>query len=719
MFRIKTFVSRKRMFLWLFLAHSLWSFSQNTTLDSLETYVKKDTIRVNLLNNAANKIAATDTEKALQLFKESELLSDALRFRKGKAFSLLSAGKTQLNKADYAGATNSFQEALAIYEELKDKEGMANCYLNKGKANYYLIEFPKALENFKRAIDLSEEAGKPKIVSNAMMVTGMIYNAQGAPDKSLEQYKKAIQIDEKTGNKKGLSAILINLANLYKQKGNYTLALESYNKSLEIKKQLGDEYGVASNLNNIGTLYQEMEKNKEALAYYQKALPIFEKLNITKSVLGCLSNMGIILMYEKNPKALTLFKKALRMSNEAKDPANSASFLANIGGYYYLNKNYDSALEYYEKASKIQRQSGAKRELSFSYLNMGRTYYDKKEYDKALEIAQKGNQLAKELKLLNFQTDFSLLLSDIYYKLKEYKLAYENRQTHKELSDSIYKKENIDKLAQIKYKYAYKDTLNSAKKNVSFLKKTVQTIDAQRKWLIMGFICLLILLGFVMVLLKIRKVRMQNQQLLLEQKLLITQMNPHFIFNSIQNIQGLIYDEKNTQAVDYLDKFSALTRQILENSTQNYIALSEEIEMIENYLVIQQLLYSNKFDFTITIEDEIDTESIFLPPMLTQPFIENAIKHGLGNIAENGKVDIHFFLKDSKLFFEVSDNGKGFDNTKKTTNHKSLAMTITKERLIGYTKNQDFIVHTDNIKDAGENVVGAKVSFEIPYIYEN
>jgi LytS/YehU family sensor histidine kinase len=119
------------------------------------------------------------------------------------------------------------------------------------------------------------------------------------------------------------------------------------------------------------------------------------------------------------------------------------------------------------------------------------------------------------------------------------------------------------------------------------------------------------------------------------------------------------------------------------------------------------------------VAQDIDVESVFLPPMLTQPFIENAIKHGLGLVSKNGKIDIHFFLDAEKLFFEVTDNGKGFDHNQTTSNHKSLAMTITKERLVGYTKNQDFVVQTDNLKDGDQKVVGAKVRFEIPYIYEN
>jgi LytS/YehU family sensor histidine kinase len=203
----------------------------------------------------------------------------------------------------------------------------------------------------------------------------------------------------------------------------------------------------------------------------------------------------------------------------------------------------------------------------------------------------------------------------------------------------------------------------------------------------------------------------------LNQKLLLSQMNPHFIFNSIDNIQSLIYNKQDKEAVNYLTKFSKLTRQILENSNESYIALSEEVIMIDNYLVIQQLLYNNKFDFNIEVDDTIDTEAILLPPMLTQPFIENAIKHGLKSTSEKGQIDISFKFHNQKLFFEINDNGVGFSD-KETVNKKSLAMKITKERLINISKKTDFEVQTENRLDDKKNTIGAKVFFEIPYIYE-
>lgn len=169
----------------------------------------------------------------------------------------------------------------------------------------------------------------------------------------------------------------------------------------------------------------------------------------------------------------------------------------------------------------------------------------------------------------------------------------------------------------------------------------------------------------------------------------------------------------------YLTKFSKLTRQILENSNENYIPLSEELAMIDNYLVIQQLLYNNAFDFSIAVEDDIDADTILLPPMLTQPFIENAIKHGIQNKEGRGMIAIRFSLHDLKLYFELTDNGGGFGASQKDQNHKSLAMRITKERLANYTKKSDFTVQAENVLDQNEKVIGAKVIFEIPHIYEN
>lgn len=130
--------SCKRTLLFALLIFSYNAYCQQSMSDSLATYIKKDTVRVNLLNRYATKIFTTETNKALVLLKEATALADGLRYKKGKAYSLLFTGNAMIVKADYTQALAHFQDALPLYESLKDKQGMANCYFNFGRSYYYL-----------------------------------------------------------------------------------------------------------------------------------------------------------------------------------------------------------------------------------------------------------------------------------------------------------------------------------------------------------------------------------------------------------------------------------------------------------------------------------------------------------------------------------------------------------------------------------------------------
>lgn len=721
----------KFLILSLFFVSQSFLFAQNASLDSLQnalkTYPKKDTVRVNLLNKIATKIFASDGDKALKLLKESESLSDELSYKKGKAYSLLFSGNIMVNRADYTNAITYFDNAFEIYKSLRDKGGMANCHFNFGRSYFYLGNYAKAEENYKNAIALSEETGDQKRLSSSLIGIGVLYSKLDDYDKSMEQYQRALKIDEKIGNKKGIANSLNTIGNIYRKQAKYALALENYSRSLEIKEQLGEQQGIAANLLNIGMVYEELDKDEEAFQYYKRALVIFEKLKSKKETLATLTNLGVLYMnHKESAKAKDHFNRAFELSQEIKSKYDEANILLNMGTLGLLEKNYESALANLQKAVDIQNQLGDKRELSYGYLKIGQIYLAMKDYDKAMAFADKGSEIAKSLQLIDFQRDFAKLQSQIYYDTKEYKLAYEKSEAHKLLNDSIFKSEKLDEVADVKYKYHYKDSLNSANEREHSLQKTVKTIDTQlassnqqKIWWIVGFLGLVILLGILMARVKIRRVKMENKQLLTEQKLLRSQMNPHFIFNSLQNVRSLINSGQGEEAVHYLTKFSKLTRQILESSNVNYISLDEEIEMIKNYISVQQLLYDNSFDYEISVDETIDTEATFLPPMLAQPFIENAIKHGLSSKKKDGKIHISFYLKDGKLFFEVSDNGVGFGAVATSEGHKSMAMAITKERLVKYTKNEAFELEINNILDHAQNIAGAKVAFEIPYIYEN
>ena len=157
-------------------------------------------------------------------------------------------------------------------------------------------------------------------------------------------------------------------------------------------------------------------------------------------------------------------------------------------------------------------------------------------------------------------------------------------------------------------------------------------------------------------------------------------MNPHFIFNALNSVQSFMLENDTKQAAMYLSAFSKLSRSILDNSRKEFITITEETDTVKNYLKIQQLRKPDLFDFEIFVDKKIDTDFYLIPPMLTQPFIENSLLHAFNNIKRKGKIEISFKKTENKLKVSVTDNGSGYSD-KTNKNHKSQATEITIERL--------------------------------------
>ena len=182
------------------------------------------------------------------------------------------------------------------------------------------------------------------------------------------------------------------------------------------------------------------------------------------------------------------------------------------------------------------------------------------------------------------------------------------------------------------------------------------------------------------------KLELEKHLLSLEQKALQLQMNPHFIFNALNSIQALISQKDNKTARYQLAKFSKLMRSILENSRAQTIPLEDEIQTLENYLTIECSSRGNIFEFEVTTDENIDVEEVMIPPMMLQPFVENAIIHGVAHLSEKGKVTVLFARKNWTLECTISDNGIGRAKAKELKSqideqHKSAALEVTQERL--------------------------------------
>jgi hypothetical protein len=239
---------------------------------------------------------------------------------------------------------------------------------------------------------------------------------------------------------------------------------------------------------------------------------------------------------------------------------------------------------------------------------------------------------------------------------------------------------------------------------------------------LIGLVVLIIILAVIIVFMS--RLRERQNNMILQQKLFRSQMNPHFLFNSLVSIQNFIVNQEPSKASKYLSKFSKLVRNILDSSFEEYISLEEEISTIEYYLELQKVRYSDKFEYSIDLDETIDEESIMIPPMLAQPIIENAIEHGIKHKESNGHIIIRFLRINEHILFEIEDDGVGRTKAmeivlKQDKDHKSLATAITRERIAVLNKKskKKITLNILDLKDERGKATGTRVTFEIPVLF--
>jgi len=609
-------------------------------------------------------------------------------------------------------------------------EAMDYHYMEQDK-NYYVLNNMMgkiALENYKKSNTPELKKKYTLWMASYYSTVGTEYSftkerekGLGYHDKSIALFKKVKAYDEMYSQKLVKAALYVRMNQDDKAIPLIFDAIKYFEKD---KEYYVDDLAYA--YSGLGQIYIGQKQHQKAISYNQKAIRFYDdsysqEPNDHTSYLKSLAYANIAYSYsslKKFEESVDYCNKALQITRKIKNYTITGLVLSRLGNAKMNLGKLDEAEKIFNEILTIKELTAATNDaaLTSAHYGLAALYFKKDNLNKAELYAEKGFQLSKKTGSIDLQDHGAKLIYDISKATKNFEKALEMYQFHEKIVDSSQIQASKNELEQQLLKYDFE------KKELNYKLAAQKKAEVKNNWLmgLSGALFLLLIGGYFYY----RNTKQKQEITKLEknqikQKLLITQMNPHFIFNSISNIQGLIREKKEEESISYLNKFSVLTRQILENSNENYISLEEEVGMMENYLSIQQLLYSNKFSFTLVVDEAIDQESLFLPPMLTQPFIENAIKHGLADSDKNGKIDIRFYLKENKLFFEIFDNGKGFDNPKTISNHKSLAMTITKERLINYTKNQNFVVQTNTIKDKDEKVLGAKVVFEIPYIYES
>ena len=259
------------------------------------------------------------------------------------------------------------------------------------------------------------------------------------------------------------------------------------------------------------------------------------------------------------------------------------------------------------------------------------------------------------------------------------------------------------------------------------------TVEVSNGWLcnwyqqcggaIVSVVVLFLLMLTLFVFWRVRR-KDKRKMIELEQRLLLSQMNPHFVFNSLTAIQSYIFRSDPYMAGKYLASFAKLVRLILENSCEQLITIAKERETIEHYLDLQSLRFSGKFKYIINVCPDIAPEHHLIPPMLAQPFIENAIEHGIIHLSTQGQIAISYKLQGKKVVLEVEDNGIGIKKSlqqdeSSRTKHQSMAMQITRDRLkkLGEISGKRVGLEIVDLADTlPENSHGTLVRFVIPLI---
>jgi tetratricopeptide (TPR) repeat protein len=603
-----------------------------------------------------------------------------------------------------------------------------NILIAIGKHLFNLEDGGKSVNYFNRSLQLSETIDYKKgiYVSNNML--GNYYANQDENNKAMAYYSKALAAAKELKDERKYVGVLSNIGNIYVSRAQYTNALENYTQALKIREKIKDTIGIATSKANIATIYYYQKKYDVAIKHYLSALENKKDEN-TYFYSHLYYNLALVYEDIKDyTNALKYFNLSLKISKHIDDELGVAVANNGIARVYISQEKYNEALDIELKALDLFSKLNDKKRISETYGSLGVIYDSLKQYSKAEECFKKQLSISE---IINYKIALSasyLMLSNHYKINNKYKEAYDFFYLHKNMEDSIKIETNAKSLLEIQTEYE----TNNKIKEIELLKaeKNLQVLESKRnkQFTFSMFILATIVVLFIFILYNRKqtknKILLQNKYLTLERNALAAQMNPHFIFNSLGSIGGFISENKKEKALEYLGVFSKLIRHNLEQSRQQLTTVTDEVKMLQSYLYLEQLRYNNKFDFKVIVAKNME-DSAAIPPMFIQPFVENAILHGILPKTEQGNIIIKFYIiDDTNIVCEVHDDGIGIAEslkrkTKFSPKHNSLALTITEERVqtLNLMYKEKINISTHDLLNENNSVTGTLVKLVFPLNY--
>ena len=664
--------------------------------------------------NRDNKVVA-DTLIINELFESGYRFidgpSDSLLFYFGKALNLIQNNLTGL----YENKQNP--KLIKAYNKLKTR-----ALIEIGIEYFYRNDYEKALGYYSNALEIAKLIEDTELISECVSEIGIVYKNRGDYSRALEYYNMAFEMAKQLTDTAWIASCQVNIGNVYKEQGYLNIAQQHYLEALKIMESLGESRRIAACYQNIGDTYHRQRDYNQALQYFEKALFLAEKDNDNvREILIYLNICDVQIQLKQYKKARGLLQKTLELYKVTGYKLELDNCYVLFGDTWFFEDDYNKAIDYYQQALTIARQKNDLSGIAEIEGKLGIAFMQLHEYQKALNLFTNSAEIAENQGSLELLIDAKFNLSEINEKLGQHQLAFEYFREYSQLKDSLFNAEKYKAIKEMEVKY------ESEKKEqqlalLTQINEVQQLKLGRRNRMLFGSLAGFILLFVIGYLLYNQfRLKSKHKAIELEQRLFRSQMNPHFIFNSLIAIQSYIYKKEPVVAADYLAQFADLVRLILENTREEFIYLAKETKTLHAYLKLQQLRFENKFNYTLQVDDEWDPEAIMLPPMFAQPFVENAIEHGLRHKPGNGNITIVYAFQDKKsLTITIEDDGVGRKKAGEIENkkgHHSLALIISEDRLNNLSKKYrySFKLEVIDLTDKNGQPLGTKVSISLPF----
>ncbi|UCD59901.1 MAG: tetratricopeptide repeat protein [Flavobacteriaceae bacterium] len=589
--------------------------------------------------------------------------------------------------------------------------------------------------------------------------------------RSIDFIVQAISSLGQNPDKNELALALTNLGEVYQYHRQYDLAISNFKDAQEANKTfrtallLGNAYlqtrdykNAASELHPLeevngvvpyqkielyeylGDVYKGLGEFQKAIAYYQEGLKVANKNQVSPKIPDLNSKIADAYAQDNRmEEAESYYGSSLELSSK-QAPQRAIQEKEKVADFYNKKNQYDDEIKLRKKSlnelqalprtraksarAPIEGDSITAQSINYKIAN---AYAAQDKYDEAIPYLEESIKEADSENDLVIQKDATRKLSEVYRDKGDFSKAFETYQRYVAIVDTLYlrKEQEISRASELSREIAIRQSritglekereLSQSKYNLALTEQQLALESNKRqKWIIYSLIFGILLTGLAAYFFYRSNKQQQLANNVLALRSLRSQMNPHFIFNALNSVNNYIAKNDERSANRYLSEFSTLMRAVLENSEEDFISLSRELELIELYVKLEHSRFTEKFDYTINIDEQIDMEAFQIPPMLLQPYIENAIWHGLRYKEEKGALSIELVQKTTDLIeIRITDNGIGRKKSKelKTENQKtqnSRGMGNIKKRVaILNTMYKDQV--SVSVKDLNEDASGTQV----------